>query len=83
MTGRLEQQLHFLLEIDKLKHVLRRSYLLDGSRRENDVEHSWHLAMMVLLLHEYARTPIDLLRTMKMVLVHDIVEIDVGRHLHL
>jgi len=77
-TTRLEQQIHFLLELDKLKQVLRRTYLLDGSRHENDVEHSWHLAMMAALLREYAREPVDLLRTLKMVLVHDIVEIDVG-----
>ncbi len=65
---RLARQLDFLLELDKLKHVLRRTYLLDGSRHENDVEHSWHLAMMVVLLQEYAREPVDVLRTMKMVL---------------
>ena len=76
--ARLEQQIGFLLELDRLKHVLRRTYLLDGSRHENDVEHSWHLAMMVVLLREYAREPIDVLRTIEMVLVHDIVEIDVG-----
>ncbi len=76
--GRLEQQLGFLLEIDKLKQVFRQTYLLDGSRRENDAEHSWHEAMMVFLLEEYAREPVDVLRTMKMMLVHDLVEIDVG-----
>lgn len=75
---RLEQQLEFLLEIDKLKQILRRNYLTDGSRRENDAEHSWHLALMAILLSEYAREEVDLLKVMKMVLIHDIVEIDAG-----
>ncbi len=77
-TTRLTQQIHFLLEIDKLKQVFRRTYLLDGSRRENDAEHSWHQAIMVVLLQEYARPPVDVLHTMKMMLIHDVVEIDVG-----
>ena len=76
---RLAQQVRFLLEIDKLKQVLRQTWLVDGSRRENDAEHSWHLAVMVVLMREYAATPdLDLLRTLKMVLVHDLVEIDAG-----
>ncbi len=75
---RLRQQIDFILEIDNLKHILRRSKVTDGSRRENDVEHSWHLAVMVMLLAEYAPEPIDVLRTAKMVLIHDIVEIDSG-----
>jgi putative hydrolase of HD superfamily len=77
-SERLAQQIRFVIEIDKLKHVLRRTYLLDQSRRENDAEHSWHLAVMTILLHEYAETPVDLLRVLKMVLIHDIVEIDAG-----
>jgi len=76
--SRLEQQLNFILELDKLKHVLRQSILLDTSRRENDVEHSWHFAMMVMVLGEYAPAGVDLQRVMKMALVHDIVEIDAG-----
>jgi len=76
--SRLERQIRFLLELDKLKHVLRQSILLDGSRRENDVEHSWHLAMLVLVLGEYAPVGTDLSRVMQMALVHDIVEIDAG-----
>ena len=72
------QQFRFLTEIDKLKQVFRQTYLLDGSRQENDAEHSWHLAMLVLTLGEYADEPIDLLRVLKMVLIHDIVEIDAG-----
>lgn len=76
--SRLEQQITFILELDKLKHVLRQSILLDTSRRENDVEHSWHFAMMVMVLGEYAPAGTDLTRVMKMALVHDIVEIDAG-----
>ncbi|MHB9133375.1 MAG: HD domain-containing protein [Armatimonadota bacterium] len=76
---RLEQQIRFVLELDKLKQIMRQSYLLDTSRKENDAEHSWHLAMMVMVLAEYAATPeIDVLRVVKMTLVHDLVEIDAG-----
>lgn len=76
---RLSRQIHFLVEIDKLKQILRKTSLMDGSRRENSAEHSWHLALMALLLAEYAGEPdLDLLRVVKMVLVHDIVEIDAG-----
>lgn len=78
MNVRLQQQIDFIIEIDKLKQVFRRSYLIDQSRHENDAEHSWHLAMMVLLLSEHATEPIDIARVVKMVLVHDIVEIDAG-----
>jgi len=76
--SRLEQQITFILELDKLKHVLRQSILLDTSRRENDVEHSWHFAMLALVLGEYAPAGVDLQRVMKIALVHDIVEIDAG-----
>lgn len=75
---RLEQQLSFILEIDKLKTVLRQTLLTDQSRRENSAEHSWHLAVMAALLTEYAVEPVDVTRVMKMLLVHDIVEIDAG-----
>ena len=76
---RLAQQIEFLVETDKLKQVFRQTWLVDQSRRENDAEHSWHLALMVLLLAEYANAPgLDLLRVLKMVLVHDLVEIDAG-----
>jgi putative hydrolase of HD superfamily len=74
----LEQQIAFLLEIDRLKQVLRQTLLLDRSRRENSAEHSWHLAVMALLLAEYAAQPVDVLHVVKLVLVHDIVEIDAG-----
>ena len=76
--NRLEQQMQFIREMDKLKQIGRQTYLADGSRKENDAEHSWHLALMCLLLQEYANTSIDVLRTMSMVLVHDIVEVDAG-----
>lgn len=75
---RLTQQIRFIVEIDKLKSVLRRTYLANGTRRENAGEHSWHLAMMALVLSEHANEEIDLLRVLKMVLIHDIVEIDAG-----
>jgi putative hydrolase of HD superfamily len=76
---RLEKQIRFILEIDKAKQVLRRTLLLDQTRRENDAEHSWHLAVIALLFAEYVETEaLDLLRVLKMVLIHDIVEIDAG-----
>jgi putative hydrolase of HD superfamily len=75
---RLEQQLAFSNELDKLKTILRRSQLMDASRYENSAEHSWHLATMATLLTEYAAEPVDLTHVMKMLLVHDIVEIDAG-----
>lgn len=74
----LDQQLSFILEIDKLKTVLRQTLLTDQSRRENSAEHSWHLAVMAMLMTEYAAEPVDLLRTMKMLVIHDIVEVDAG-----
>jgi putative hydrolase of HD superfamily len=74
----LDQQLAFLREIDRLKAVVRQSPLLDRSRKENSAEHSWHLAMYAMLLGEHAATPIDMQRVIKMLLIHDIVEIDVG-----
>lgn len=75
---RLQDQLAFIAEIDGLKAVLRQSRLTDGSRRENSAEHSWHLALMAVLLEEFADPGTDIRRTMEMVLVHDIVEIDAG-----
>ena len=77
-NDRLTQQLQFILEIDRLKSVLRRSLLLEDHRRENSAEHSWHLAMKALVLAEHANEPLDLLHTLKLLLVHDIVEIDAG-----
>ena len=75
---RLQQQIRFILEIDSLKDVMRRSRLLSDDRFENSAEHSWHLAMLALILAEYANAPIDQARVIKMVLVHDIVELDAG-----
>ena len=77
-TPRLARQVEFILEIDRLKGVLRQTVLTDRSRRENSAEHSWHLALMVLVLAEYAADDVDPLRVLKMVLVHDLVEIDAG-----
>lgn len=75
----LQQQLAFLHEIDKLKYILRKTTLLNNPDRfENDAEHSWHLCVMAMVLQEYAHEPIDLLRVIKMLLLHDIVEIDAG-----
>lgn len=75
---RLAQQIQFVMEIDKLKTILRQTSLMDNSRRENSAEHSWHLAVMALTLGDYAEANTDLTRVVKMVLVHDIVEIDAG-----
>jgi len=77
-ADRLEKQIGFIVEVDKLKQVLRQSYLTDRTRKENDAEHSWHLALMTVLLFEYGQDGIDVLRVVKMVLVHDVVEIDAG-----
>ncbi|NLM41697.1 MAG: HD domain-containing protein [Firmicutes bacterium] len=78
LPKRLRQQIDFALEIDKLKSIYRQNLVADGSRRENDAEHSWHLAVMAVLLAEYLPEPVDLLKVMKMVLLHDVVEIDAG-----
>lgn len=78
MLTRLDQQLAFILELDKLKGVLRRTLLVDGTRNENTAEHSWHIAVMVPLLAEHAPPPVDVARVTKMLLVHDVIEIDAG-----
>lgn len=78
VVGRLEQQLYFVVELDRLKRVLRETLICDSSRRENSAEHSWHLAVMGMLLAEYAPAGTDLMRAVKMALIHDIVEIDAG-----
>ena len=77
-SDRLSQQIAVIIEIDKLKSVLRQTLITDGSRRENSAEHSWHLAVMAPLLAEYAPEPVDVNRALRMLLVHDIVEIDAG-----
>lgn len=75
---RLDRQLRFLLEIDRLKGILRQTRVLDGARQENSAEHSWHLALCAVLLAEHAPSGTDLGRVLRMVLVHDVVEIDAG-----
>lgn len=78
MTGRLDQQFDFLIEADKLKQVLRATTLADGSRRENSGEHSWHLALYALVLADQAGPGVNIDRVIRMLLIHDLVEIDVG-----
>ncbi len=76
---RLAQQMKFIAEVDKLKQVVRESWLVDASRKETDAEHSWHITVMALLLSEYANHDgIDIFKVMKMLLIHDVVEIDAG-----
>ena len=75
---RLSRQIEFLVEIDRLKSILRQTLLIDGSRQEDSAEHSWHLALLAMVLAEHARAPVDLFRVLKMILVHDIIEIDAG-----
>lgn len=74
----LLQQINFIKEIDKIKYIERKTKLFNSDRRENDAEHSWHLAMMAIVLAEHSDVPIDVLKVLKMVLIHDIVEIDAG-----
>ena len=76
--NRLNKQFEFCLEADKEKFIGRQTYLTDGIRKENDAEHAWHMAVMTLILSEYANEKIDLLKTISMILIHDIVEIDAG-----
>ncbi len=78
MDQRMEQQFAFALEVDKLKNIFRQTRLSGHGRRENDAEHSWHIALMAYLFREYANEEVDILRVMLMCLVHDIVEIDAG-----
>lgn len=74
----LLKQISFIKEIDKLKFIQRKTKLFHSDRHENDAEHSWHLAMMAIVLAEHSDKPIDILKVLKMVLIHDIVEIDAG-----
>jgi putative hydrolase of HD superfamily len=74
----LAKQIDFVIEMDRLKHLLRQSLVADGSRRENAAEHSWHVTLMAIVLSEHATSKIDLLRVLKMLLIHDLVEIDAG-----
>lgn len=77
-NDRLDKQMAFCREIDKEKQIGRQTYLADGTRKENDAEHAWHMAVMTLLLSEYANEDIDVLKTISMLLIHDLVEIDAG-----
>ncbi len=77
-TDNLLKQIAFIKEIDKLKFIQRKTKLFNSDRHENDAEHSWHLAMMTIVLAEHSDKPIDVLKVLKMVLIHDIVEIDAG-----
>ena len=77
-TDNLLKQVSFIKEIDKLKYIQRRTKLFNSDRHENDAEHSWHLAMMTIVLAEHSDKPIDVMKVLKMVLIHDIVEIDAG-----
>ena len=74
----LRRQLEFILEIDRLKSVLRQSYLIEIDRHENSAEHSWHLAVAAMVLAEHAKERIDISKVIRLVLVHDLVEIDAG-----
>ena len=75
---RLNQQMDFLLEVDKEKNIFRQTHLSGGGRAENDAEHAWHMALMIYLLREYANQDFDPLKAMVMALIHDVVEIDAG-----
>lgn len=74
----LLKQVAFIHEIDKVKYILRKTKLFNSERNENDAEHSWHLAIMAIILAEYANKPVDVLKVVKMLLIHDVVEIDAG-----
>lgn len=78
MNEDLQRQVDFIKEIDKLKYIQRKTKLFNSDRHENDAEHSWHLAMMTIVLSNHSNKPIDVLKVLKMVLIHDIVEIDAG-----
>ena len=78
-SDRLEKQIRFIVEIDKLKSIVRQTLVTDGSRQEDSAEHSWHIAVMAIVLSEYAKDRvIDIARVLKMALIHDLVEIDAG-----
>lgn len=77
-TNRLKQQFDFCREIDREKFIGRQTWLTGGERKENDAEHAWHMALMAILMSEYANEKIDVLKTVTMLLIHDLVEIDAG-----
>ena len=78
MNDRLKKQVEFMLELDKMKNLYRQTYVLHEDRKENDAEHSWHLAILAMLMAEHANKPVDAVKIIKMVLIHDVVEIDAG-----
>ena len=78
LDTRLKQQIQFIVEVDKVKNIFRQTYLADANRKENDAEHSWHLALMAVLLKDYMKEEVNLTKVMIMVLIHDLVEIDAG-----
>ncbi|MDE6034309.1 MAG: HD domain-containing protein [Ruminococcus sp.] len=75
---KLKKQIEFMLELDKMKNLYRQTYVLHEDRKENDAEHSWHIAMMAFLLADYAEPDTDIFKVMKMLIIHDVVEIDAG-----
>lgn len=75
---KLKNQIKFVMVIDEMKNIFRRNLIIDGSRRENDAEHSWHLAMLAMILEEYSAEKIDLERVLKIALVHDLIEVYAG-----
>jgi putative hydrolases of HD superfamily len=75
---RLLKQLDFIIEADKLKNIIRRNYISDGSKRENDAEHSWYFALTAMILSEHANNEIDVQKVIKMAIIHDLVEIYAG-----
>lgn len=78
LEDRLKKQISFLIEIDKVKSIFRKTRIFHTKRYENDAEHAWHLAMMAIILSEHSNQPIDILKVIKMTLIHDLVEIDAG-----
>lgn len=76
--SKLERQLVFIAEMDKMKNILRRTLITDSSRRENDAEHSWHIALMAVILEEYAAKPVNMSRVLSMLVIHDLIEIYAG-----
>ena len=78
ISERLKKQLEFMLELDKMKNLYRQTYVLHDDRKENDAEHSWHIAVMAFLLQEYADSETDIFKVIKMLLIHDVVEIYAG-----
>jgi putative hydrolase of HD superfamily len=77
-NSNLESQIIFLIEVDRLKSVLRRNYVIHGNRRENSAEHSWHVALFAMILAEHSNESIDVNRVIQMLIIHDIVEVDAG-----